>query len=308
MMNIMMVGHRGAGKTAFMAGLYHCRGDKKSGYGVTGTYSTDTKTLRQLASNLSKGYYPEATDKEWETFDLALLHNGNDVLDFKWTDHRGGILTDYRGDIGTQQQFLDAVGKADALIVFLDGVKMMESNDIGHLHLMTCIDKALSVSHSGSFPICFVLTKWDMVSNKSLPGLNHWNNIFEAIHNRNDIKGMFIKSSIPSDGCIAPYHCMIFCLAYGIDIYVKRSVDRQETARKNQLKHEADNLLEFSLMGLEDGITKLVRFFGGSPSPSEWEQAGKEREKQAKEVAEQEKLKEYGKRFRRMIKSWKEEL
>lgn len=303
-----MVGHRCAGKTSFMAGLYHCLGDKKSGYGVTGTDSTDTQMLRQLASNLSNGYYPEATDTSWKTFDLTLTDNGDKIMNFKWTDHRGGILTDYRGDIGTQQQFLDAVEDADALIVFLDGVKMTESNDIGHLHLMTCIDKALNVSHSSTFPICFVLTKWDIVCNRPLPGLNHWNNIFDAIRNREDVKGMYIKSSIPSDGCIAPYHCMIFCLAYGIDIYVKRSIARQEMARKNQLNHEAGGLLEFSIMALEDGITKLARFFGGNPNPSEWELAGIEREKQEEEVAEQEKLINYGKSFRTMIQSWKEEL
>lgn len=308
MMSIMMVGHRGAGKTAFMAGLYHNRGDKKSGYGVTGTYSSDTTILRQLASNLSKGYYPEATDTAWETFDLTLTHNGNEIIDFKWTDHRGGILTDYRGDIGTQDQFLGAVGNSDALIVFLDGMKMLEYNDIGHLHLMTCIDKALNVSHSNTFPICFVLTKWDMVKDRPLPGLKHWDNIFSTIRSRNDVKGMFVKSSIPSDGCIAPYHCMLFCLAYGIDIYIERSVERQKMARRRQLSHESDDIGEFIGNYLEDRMTKIARFFGGNPVSSEWELAGKERERQAEEAAQQELLKNYGKSFREMIKSWKEEL
>lgn len=308
MMNIMMVGHRGAGKTAFMAGLYTYCGDRARGYGVTGKYSFDGDRLRQLSKELSKGNYPEATDKSLESFDLTLLHNGENVLDFKWTDHRGGVLTDYQGDVGTLKQFLKAVGKADALIVFLDGEKLVKPNDFGVVHLITCIEQALRVKHERKFPICFVLTKWDLVEKRKLPGLKQWDNIFNVVRNRSDVEGMIVKSSIPSDGCFAPYHCMVFCLAYGIDIYIARSKERESAAHARQLSHESDSLGEFVGNYLEDRMTKIVRFLGGSPAPSDWELAGKEREKQAAEVAEQAKLEDYGKRFRRMFKSWKEEL
>lgn len=308
MMNIMMVGHRGAGKTAFMSGLYHYCGGTKQGYGVEGTYSRDASILQQLAKELSKGNYPEATDTSWESFDLTLMHNGMNILDFQWTDHRGGILTDYRGDIGTQDQFLKAVENADALIVFLDGMKMINSNDIGHLHLMTCIDRALQVKHSNTFPICFVLTKWDLVKNKPILGLQYWSNIFNAIKSRNDIKGMFIKSSIPGDGCIAPYRCMLFCLAYGIDIYIARSKERQEEAKKRQRSHESEGPISWLFMAIEDVGVKAIREFGGNPSPSEWELAGKERDKQALEASKQTQLKEHSKKMRDMVKSWNVEL
>ena len=307
MMNIMMVGHRGAGKTAFMAGLYHYCGGTKQGYGVKGAYYRDSSILQQLANELSKGNYPEATDTSWESFDLTLMHNGDSVLDFKWTDHRGGILTDYRGDVGTQEQFLNAIEKSDALIVFLDGMRMIKPNDIGHLHLMTCIDRALHVAHSNKFPICFVLTKWDLVKDKPLPGLQQWNNIFGAVKSRDDLRGMFIKSSIPKDGCIAPYHCMIFCLAYGMDIYIDRSKERQQEACQRQRSHESEGPISWLFMAIEDVGVKAIREFGGNPNPSEWELAGKERDNQAWEVKKQAKLKEHSKTMRDMLKSWKVE-
>ncbi len=304
----MMVGHRGAGKTAFMAGLYHYCGDKRIGYGIYSAYSDEAEELHRLADNLSEGIYPEASDTSWENFGLTLMHDGDDVLEFTWTDHRGGILTDYRGDVGTQQQFLDAVEESDALIVFLDGEKMTMPHDRGHVHLITCIEKALNAKHSGVFPICFVLTKWDMVKHYRLPGIDYWNNIFDAIKGRDDVKGMFIKSSIPEDGCIAPYHCMIFCLAYGIDIYIDRSKERQQEAYQRQRSHESEGPISWSFMAIEDVVVKAIRGLGGNPAPSEWELAGKERDNQAFEEAEQIRLKNYGKKFRKMVNSWSEEL
>lgn len=60
MMNIMMVGHRGAGKTAFMAGLYHCRGDKKTAMVLPG----HTRQIPKFCDNLHLIFLWDITQKQ----------------------------------------------------------------------------------------------------------------------------------------------------------------------------------------------------------------------------------------------------
>lgn len=312
MMNIVMVGHKGVGKTAFTAGLYHYCGNKSWGwkrrsFGINGISTGDISTLSRLSETLSRGRYPEATDTLWNSYDLKLTHRGKDILNFKWTDHKGGLLTDNTGGTDKQKSFLKIVENADALIVFLDGERLTQTNDIGQQYLMTCMYQALSSTHNRSYPVCFVVTKWDIVKRRDLPGLKYWQNVFDIVRNRDDLKGMLTKSGIPKDGCKAPFHCMIFCIAYGIDIYIDQSIERQKEAYKRQLSYEASNIGEAIGNAFQHFGRGVERLFGGTPPPSRWELAGEERDKQAAEVAEQEKLKKYRKRLQKMVAVWKEE-
>ena len=49
-----MVGHSGAGKTSFMAGMYKYLGDDQEGYGIRAKNSNQKKSLERMAQRLSK--------------------------------------------------------------------------------------------------------------------------------------------------------------------------------------------------------------------------------------------------------------
>lgn len=90
-MNILMVGHSGAGKTSFMAGMYKNLGDAQEGYGIRAKDSTQKKNLERMAQNLSVGQYPSGTDIQ-QMYRFELTCAGKDVVPFNWMDYRGGIL------------------------------------------------------------------------------------------------------------------------------------------------------------------------------------------------------------------------
>lgn len=61
-MNILMVGHSGAGKTSFMAGMYKYLGEDQNGYGICAKRSTQKQQLLRMSDGIERGYYPSGTD------------------------------------------------------------------------------------------------------------------------------------------------------------------------------------------------------------------------------------------------------
>lgn len=53
-----MVGHSGAGKTSFMAGMYKYLGDDQEGYGIRAKDSAQKRNLERMSQRLSAGLYP----------------------------------------------------------------------------------------------------------------------------------------------------------------------------------------------------------------------------------------------------------
>ena len=91
-MNIMMVGHSRAGKTAFMAAMYKYLGEDKSGYGIHAEDINQRMNLKRMADNIVKGIYPNQTDMQSQ-YKFTFTIEGQDVMPFNWLDYRGGLLT-----------------------------------------------------------------------------------------------------------------------------------------------------------------------------------------------------------------------
>ncbi len=124
-MNILMVGHSRAGKTSYMAGLYKQFGDEPEGFGLWMSDSNKRDNLIRLADGIMRGYYPNGTDIASQY--LFYLQYDNELLiPFNWYDYRGGALSESSKYSADAQELLRRMNSADALIVFLDGEKLLK--------------------------------------------------------------------------------------------------------------------------------------------------------------------------------------
>jgi GTPase SAR1 family protein len=156
-MNILMIGHSRAGKTSFMAALYRYLGGSIDGYGIKaiGTQKTE---LELLTHKLSKGIFPTGTDIASE-YNFQLTIHGDSIIPFNWYDYRGGVLTEDNDQDEEIHQLTKKIENADALIIFLDGVKLenhKKEYEIEYDILKTCIESALGTKNNNIFPIIVV--------------------------------------------------------------------------------------------------------------------------------------------------------
>jgi hypothetical protein len=176
---IFTLGTSGAGKTCFMASMFHLLSSYKPDIGFY--LEVPDHRQRLLLTNL----YTEMTDpyhtwpggtvneKEWR-FTSVVPSNGYDypVFQFTYLDYAGGHLTD-----PSQGDLLDAqakVAEADAVLVLLDGQKILRRLDNTE-HLIADPKKRIGaelnfvlpyLTKSPKKPIHFVISKWDLLEGK----------------------------------------------------------------------------------------------------------------------------------------------
>ena len=198
-MDILMVGHSGAGKTSFMAGMYKYLGESAEGYGISAKKVNQKTQLKRMADSLVSGHYPAGTDVQ-SKYEFAFTVHGSDLIPFNWIDYRGGILLSDDPDDNDMDKFMSAIKQADALVVFLDGQKLLQAGSQWNMEydiLISCIERSLSVDHNSWFPISFVITKCDLIPDgASFNGLDRFSNLFSQIDKSDKVGAMLIQCSI----------------------------------------------------------------------------------------------------------------
>lgn len=261
-MNILMVGHSGAGKTSFMAGMYKHLGNK-GGYGIRAKDSSQKKTLQRMADRLSYGLYPSGTDIQ-QMYKFELTADGNDVVPFNWMDYRGGLLLSEEPDDEDMDNFMKAIASADALIVFLDGKKLSDKSSEWTMEydiLISCIENSLSVEHKSWFPICFVVTKCDTLpKGTTFPGLKHFNTLFEQIYQSTTVGGMLLRCSINPSHYSDPFLALAYCIYGGTPIYIQKRKNAMKNAAYRESRHKPKSLLGWIFAGVEDVLSEAARY------------------------------------------------
>lgn len=261
-MNILMVGHSGAGKTSFMAGMYKNLGDAQEGYGIRAKDSTQKKNLERMAQNLSVGQYPSGTDIQ-QMYRFELTCAGKDVVPFNWMDYRGGILLSEDPDDEDMDNFLKSISSADALVVFLDGEKLSEQTSEWTMEydiLISCIENSLSIEHKSWFPICFVITKCDMLpEGASFYGLKHFYTLFEQISQSKTVGGMLLQCSINPFDYYTPFLALAYCIYGGTPIYIQKRNDAKNNAAYRAQKHTPETLIGWFAVGIEEVLNGVVQ-------------------------------------------------
>lgn len=241
-----MVGHSGAGKTSFMAGMYRYLGDSKDGYGIVAKNSKQKKQLEHMAALLERGKYPASTDVQ-EVYNFALTCNGEEIIPFNWMDYRGGILLSEDPDERDMDKFMAAIKTADALVVFLDGEKLVDKSckwTFEYDILLTCIANSMDIERKSWFPISFVITKCDLLPpNAHFYGLDRFDNLLEQISDSKMIGASLVQCSINKDVYFDPFYTLAYCIYGGTPIYVDKRERAMEYAQRRQKKHEASSFL-----------------------------------------------------------------
>lgn len=235
-----MVGHSGAGKTSFMAGMYRYLGDSAEGYGISAKKENQKAQLQRMAQGLMRGRYPAGTDIQ-NKYEFAFTVLGQDLIPFNWIDYRGGILLSEDPDDDDMDNFMLAINRADALVVFLDGQKLSQPGSRWNMEydiLISCIESSLSVSHISWLPISFVVTKCDLVpQNAKFSGLERFVNLFNAINQSDKVSGMLIKCSITPDCYHLPFMVLAYSVYGGTPIYIQRYNTALESANRRADAH-----------------------------------------------------------------------
>ena len=251
-----MVGHSRSGKTSFMAGMYRYLGECTEGYGISAKKKNQKEQLSKMASELSKDKYPDGTSIQSE-YEFSLNVHGEELIPFNWIDYRGGILMSDDPTDSDVDDFMEALEKADALVVFLDGTKLIEPSarwNIEYDLLLSCIEKSLSVKHNSCFHISFVITKCDMVvPGTTFFGLSRFDSLFRQINNSQNVYAMLIQCRITSESYFTPFLVLAFSVYGGTPIYIRRI-----TEAINKAKRKAEEHIPTSLLGKILGVGEIL--------------------------------------------------
>lgn len=272
-MNILMVGHSGAGKTSFMAGMYRLLGENSDGYGIVAKNYSQKKQLEKMAQLLENGKYPAGTDVQ-QVYNFSLTCNGEEIIPFNWMDYRGGILLSEDPDDEDVQKFTNAINSADALVVFLDGEKL--SDDTGkwifeYDLLLTCIMNSLDIEHQSWFPISFVITKCDLLPNGAVfHGLDRFDSLLSQIKDSKTIGASLVRCAINKYNYVVPFYTLAYCIYGGTPIYVRKRQLAIENAQQRQREHEATSILGFLGHVAEEVLNGAAEIFD-SGWETEWD-------------------------------------
>lgn len=261
-MNILMIGHSRSGKTSYMAGLYNEFGDKAEGIGIWTSDTSKSKKLKKMADNISHGIYPTGTDIA-SKYNFWLQINNSLIIPFNWFDYRGGALSESTKDSKDAKDLISKITNADALIVFLDGEKIVsettEDLEDDYEIILWTIQKALSKKKSKNyFPISLVMTKGDLYSDYSplydSNGLEYFLPLIDNIRESNVAAGMISVCEVASTGIYNVFSPLLFSLYYGMPSYTTKRIEsiNEEIEYYNNLY---PNLFD-------DLVSGLMSFFG----------------------------------------------
>ncbi len=272
-MKILMVGHSQSGKTSYMAGLYKLYGNKSDGFGLWMSNSSKREQLERLATNIASGQYPAGTDiarqnEFWLQYDDELL------IPFNWFDYRGGALSESSKTSCDAQNLISQINHADALIVFLDGKKIVNMTDdeleeeyeVLLWAIQTSVSKRVSKGHY--FPISFVMTKGDLYQSYEplwgSPGLQYFLPIIKTITDSEVAAGMIGIVEVSKDGIYNLFAPLIFSLYYGMHHYIKERITslNAEIENFNNLNPGFWNDLGCAIFGGESEREKAEKSLG----------------------------------------------
>jgi Double-GTPase 2 len=161
---IVMLGHPSSGKTTYMASMYSRLSSGVGGFRLHARQPDVHLELVRMANGIRKGQYPLPTDRRAE-YHFTLYHRSqrHDMLDFAWTDHRGGAV-DGRTSESDVKALVRDLQAADGLVVFVDASAMVGGVDINRQidTLAYMMQGAIEVMNR-AMPVVLLFTKTDLV-------------------------------------------------------------------------------------------------------------------------------------------------
>lgn len=257
-----MLGLSSAGKTTFMAALYHrmvegvydytMRYDRFSNYFYkkytlnNNLYSLEEAKkeeteLKTVSHNVTKGIYPPPTAIRQEYL-FKFRYKDYNEIEFNWMDYRGGALMERSDNSSDMKELQEKIKNSDALIVFLDGTKLeepLEKNERQFKRMVYLIKNAISsvtVANDTYYPISFVLTKDDMCSNVlDSEGFNFfYTNIIKDILESTKVAGMVTWITVNKENIYNVHWPLFFSINHCMHKLVEEVVSSYNRRENNR--------------------------------------------------------------------------
>lgn len=233
-MNIVMLGHSGVGKTSLMACMYLSMSNEvkaeDTGFRFVAVDPKDHAQLLKVGRQIYiTGDYPSRTAFS-TAYKLALQYRGAHVMEFTWTDYRGGALVS--DDEEELKELMEDLSQADAILAFFDATELCRDDDerseeIGRL---TAILGSAVGSSDRTLPLSLVLTKSDQLSSEQAERAHEpLENLIEAISHSKKILGSLIFTACGRGVLQNAETPALYSLHRGIGAHLKRLYADMET-------------------------------------------------------------------------------
>jgi hypothetical protein len=257
-MDIVMLGHSGAGKTTYMALMYEQLNRGLAGFRVSAERNADHQRLLRQAGDIRRRRYPPPSDQR-AVYDLLLRHEGSDVVEFRWRDYRGGALTE-RTASGQTTELIEDLASADGIVAFLDAKELYagsraalrQARSISVL-LTTALEKRKAIT-----PLVLALTKADLLpagADLTQPLTTAFGSLVSAVMAARHVAGTALTVA-----CGPEPHSVeipvLWCLHYGILARANAHASKVEAAAQ-----AADMADRYDTVG-----DRLVSWWRGEPS------------------------------------------
>lgn len=152
-----MIGNQNSGKTTYMVSAL-----KSLSKGVANLYiDTDELTrdwFNRLSDSISKGQYPNLTDKRSE-YNFRLRYGARYILNFTLIDYNGGVIFDPDAD-----NLQNDIENSQGIMIFLEAKALYENDSSIHNFaiILAHIHEYL-VNSTSLFSVDIVLTKYDQI-------------------------------------------------------------------------------------------------------------------------------------------------
>lgn len=174
--DVHALGPSGAGKTVFMASLYHRLRIRRPGMAFyLRSDHASSQYLNAVHNTLADvdAQWPDSSQgtHEWEFTTCIQSATGDfEPARFRYLDYPGGVLTN--PDATRDASVQDLVGRlrsANALLVLLDGQAMLSlltGDPYGRRYLSFDLTSSLELAQQSRCPVHFVVTKWDLLAGR----------------------------------------------------------------------------------------------------------------------------------------------
>ena len=169
-MRIQMIGNSQAGKTTFMAAMYHVMAEE-GGYQIRLSDYGQRQNLERLGNDLARGIYPPQTAVQSE-YNFDFLYDDVEFFKFKWMDYRGGALMERASESEVSADVYKCSNESDSMIVFIDGSTMNDRASLRYWKRLLIFMNNFVANTNQNNPRALVImvTKMDLVKEDDILG------------------------------------------------------------------------------------------------------------------------------------------
>jgi Double-GTPase 2 len=235
-----MLGHSNAGKTTYMAMMYHFMNKGYEGFSITADDPGRHAELLANARAIIAGRYPPPTSHHSE-YDFTLSFEGREVSAFTWSDYRGGALME-RSTSAETATVLREIASSDAVVIFADAEELVTNRDShGDVdELVDLMHRAIE-ERSNAKPLVLAFTKADLIRKTAdwAIVLEPFEKVMRAMDTSSNVKGTAVTVA-----CTAKPKAVqvpvLWCLSYALANRAKALHD-DVTYYQGRADHHARN-------------------------------------------------------------------